>query len=117
MVEHVDGLVVAAFGAGHVRAAVAPVLGKLAEASRSCWPLGPALALSTASRTVSLDQNGTCWPRGLISGGYLDPLKARILLHLLIASGLDNTGTWEAFAAADVASELYVSELSEGAPT
>jgi L-asparaginase len=52
--------------------------------------------------------------RGVISAGYLDPLKARILLHLLIASGLDNAGIREAFVAADDVCELEVSELSEG---
>jgi L-asparaginase len=52
--------------------------------------------------------------RGLISAGYLDPLKARILLYLLIASALDNAGVREAFAAADDVCELEISELSEG---
>lgn len=106
--SQVDGLVVAAFGAGHVPSACVPALNDLARripvvlASRTC--AGPVLAKTYGFPGSESD----LLARGLISAGTLTPVKAKILLHTALMVGADTPEMQGLFAAANA------SEPSDG---
>lgn len=95
-----DGVVVAGFGVGHVPSAVLPDLAALTAA------VPVVLATRTGSGTVLRRMYGfpgserDLQDRGVIGAGFLDPLKARLLLHALLANGAGRGEIEAAFRAA-----------------
>lgn len=94
----VDGLVVAALGAGHVPAGTVDLLADLAArmpvvlASRT--GSGSTLALTYAFPGSESD----LLARKLIPAGFLDPFKARVLLRHLLVNGHDQASVRAVFA-------------------
>ncbi len=89
-----DGVVLAGFGAGHLSAAAAEVVG---AAVRRCPVV---LATRTGGGPVLAGTYGfvgseeDLLARGVLPAGWLDPRKARLLLWALLAGGADAGTVW-----------------------
>lgn len=100
LADRVDGVVVAAMGAGHVPERLVGVLEDLVAR------VPVVLASRTGSGSVLrrtygfLGSESDLRSRGLIAAGYLDGLKARILLRKTLAAGATDTEIRAAFAVA-----------------
>jgi L-asparaginase len=93
-----SGLVLSAFGVGHMPEALTPVLEQLAQR------IPVVLCSRTGSGSVLRETYGAIGSekdlqrRGLINGRMTHPYKARILLRLLLALGADHRAVEVAFA-------------------
>jgi L-asparaginase len=94
-----QGLVIAGFGAGHVPPNLLPALDEILQVMpvvlTSRGGAGPVLADTYSAPGAERD----LLARGVISGGFVHPLKARVLLRLLVAAGADRDAIANAFAA------------------
>ncbi len=93
-----DGIVLAGFGAGHVKADVAEAAGELAAR------MPVVLASRTGAGSVHTSTYGGSGSevdllgRGLVNAGRLTPLKSRVLLALLLGAGADREAIHAAYA-------------------
>jgi L-asparaginase len=93
-----DGLVVAALGGGHVPSSLLPVLGLLQE------QMPVVFASRTGAGEVLTHTYGFAGSEsdlvrsGLVSAGILPPSKARMLLMLMLAAGVDRDDVRAVFA-------------------
>lgn len=100
LAERVDGVVVAGLGGGHVPAGLVAPLAALAERIP--------VVLASRTRAGRVLQSSYGFPgserdllgRGLVSAGFLDPFKARILLYAVLAAGATPEQIRAAFGAA-----------------
>jgi len=105
--DQVNGLIVAGFGVGHVPADVVPRLEKLAGVIPVVLASRVASGPSLTSTYGFPGSEQDLLSRGLISAGFLDPLKARILLRTLLRVGAGRDTIAAAFGSAGGCSSLH----------
>jgi L-asparaginase len=98
--DRLDGLVVAAFGVGHVPSRIVPYLEDLAARLPVVLTSRTGAGAVLTSTYAFPGSEKDLISRGLIPAGFLDPFKARILLHLLLTTHADRTTITAAFGAA-----------------
>jgi L-asparaginase len=93
-----DGLVLAGFGAGHVRTEIAELVGRIA--TRCPVVLASRVgAGSVHTRTYGgPGSEEDLLAKGLVNAGHLHPMKARILLTVLLSCGADPARLTQVFA-------------------
>lgn len=95
-----DGLVVAGFGGGHVPERMVAPLARLAARMPVVLACRTGAGASLATTYAYPGSERDLLARGLIRAGFLDPYKARILLHTLLTTTRDRDTIAAAFAVA-----------------